>query len=281
MWGYSFAVSDIRVTLADGSERDCLQKIYPVAQSIALGFAGSVCIGFKMVEVMKHWLHNDAPDSAWLPLETLELWPAIARDIFAVAPSREQEAHCHLIMLSVDPKATNGPGPMTYAHILRSPDFDPVQIATNKVAGIGSGNFIDAYKQSLNELSENHEQNFSMMQMEANNPGGMGANLGFRITFLLKSTNPSGISSHLHYCWVYLGRTIIKTNNHTTIGAWTAMDSGSGTNQPEGSAKPSSVDRSQAIPGGIYFEMPKIAQSWGELGHLLQATGAQAEGTVA
>jgi hypothetical protein len=53
MWGYSFAVSDVRVTLADGSERDCLQKIYPVARSIALGFAGSVRLGFKMVEAMK------------------------------------------------------------------------------------------------------------------------------------------------------------------------------------------------------------------------------------
>jgi hypothetical protein len=35
-------------------------------------------------------------------------------------------------------------------------------IATHKVAGIGSGNFIDEYKKSLDELSENHEQNFSM-----------------------------------------------------------------------------------------------------------------------
>jgi hypothetical protein len=37
MWGYSIGISDIRVTLADGSEHDCLQKIYPIAQSITLG----------------------------------------------------------------------------------------------------------------------------------------------------------------------------------------------------------------------------------------------------
>ncbi len=53
IFGYSVGVSDIRVTLYDGSERDCLQKIYPIAQSIALGFAGSVRIGFEMVDVMK------------------------------------------------------------------------------------------------------------------------------------------------------------------------------------------------------------------------------------
>jgi hypothetical protein len=99
--------------ISDGSERDCLQKIYPVAQSIALGFAGSVCIGFKMVEVMKEWLHNDTPDSAWISLETIELWPDIARNIFAAAPPQEQAGHCHLIMLSADPKATNGRAPVT------------------------------------------------------------------------------------------------------------------------------------------------------------------------
>jgi hypothetical protein len=281
LWGYSFAVSDIRVTLGDRSERDCLQKIYPISQCIALGFAGSVFIGFKMVEAMKHWLKNDAPDCAWILLETLELWPEIARDIFAASPPEEQAEHCHLMVLSADPNATNGMGPVTYAHILRSPDFEPVQIGTHKVAGIGSGNFIDEYKRSLDGLSDDHGQNFSMMQMEAGMPGGMGSNLGLRITNLVKSTNPSGISSHLHYCWVYLGRTVIKTNDHMTAGAWTAMDGGSGINQPEGSPKPSSIIESQGIPGATYFSMPKIAQSWGELEQMLQSTGARAEGTIA
>jgi hypothetical protein len=100
LWGYSFGISDIRVTLADGSERDCLQKVYPIDQSIALSFAGSVCIGFKMVEVMKQWLCKDKPDCAWFPLETIELWPELARNIFASAPPGEQAGHCHLIMLS-------------------------------------------------------------------------------------------------------------------------------------------------------------------------------------
>lgn len=168
--GYSFAVSDIRVTLRDGSERDCLQKIYPIANSIALGFAGSVRIGFAMVEAMKDWLRCDDPTKAWFPLELVQLWPAIAREIFFAAPRSEQTSHCHLIVLSVDPQAMNGPWPVTYAHIFKSPAFEPVEIGRNKVAGIGSGNFIDKYKTSLHELSEDHQQNFSMMQMETNNP---------------------------------------------------------------------------------------------------------------
>ena len=66
----------------------------------------------------------------------------------------------------------------------------------------------------------------------------------------------------------------MKTNDHVTIGAWTGMDSGSGINQPEGSLKSPSFDKSQALPGGTYFEMPNIAQSWSELKQVLESSGA-------
>jgi hypothetical protein len=148
------------------------------------------------------------------------------------------------------------------------------------VAGIGSGTFIEEYRESLDELSNDHEQNFSMMQMETNNSGGMGANLGFRITDLLKRTNPAGISSHLHYCWVYLGRTIIRTNDHFTVGPWTALEAGSGINQLDVTAKPPAFIP-LAIQEGTHFTMPQIAQSWGELEQILQSSGARAEGCVA
>jgi hypothetical protein len=282
MWGYSIGISDVRVTLADGSEYDCLQKIYPIAQSIALGFAGSVRIGFKMINVMKDWLHNEEPNHAWIPLETADLWPEIARAVFAAAPSTEQAGQCALIMLSADPTVVTGLGPQTYVHIFKSPDFIPIRVRTHRVSGIGSGSFIDEYKQYLEEISDNHERNFSLMKMEAGMPGGMGGILGFDLTNMIKRTNPSGISSHLHYCWVYLGKTIIKTNNHVTIGAWTALEGGSGINQPELPVKPSTVETVQGTPGrGTPFEMPKIAQSWVELEEILRTSGARTEAMVA
>ncbi|SRR6266566_2270869 len=122
-------------------------------------------------------------------------------------------------------------------------------------------------------MSENHDQNFSLMQGETNNPGGMGTMLGFRITRMIEDTNPSGISSHLHYCWVYLGKTIVKASNHMTAGAWTGFESGSGINQPEGAARPITDDK--RIPGATHFEMPKIAQSWSELREILQSSGGR------
>ena len=94
MFGYRIGISDIRVTLADGLERNCLQNIYPIFQWIALGFACSVAIGFAMVSTMRRWLDCDKPDHAWKRLETVELWPQIAKNIFAAAPSEEQAGQC-------------------------------------------------------------------------------------------------------------------------------------------------------------------------------------------
>jgi hypothetical protein len=280
LWGYSIGISDIRVTLADGSEVDCLQKIYPIAQSIALGFAGSVAIGFTMVRAMQQWLHCDEPDRAWNPPEVVELWPQIAKDIFAAAPACEQAGQCELMMLSADPTPTNPKnsiGPKTHVHIFKSPIFEPIQIETRKAAGIGSGTLIGEFQQYLDGISNKHEDQFNLMKGETGMPGGTGTMLGFSLTSMLKRTNPSGISSHLHYCWVYLGKTIIKTNNHVTTGAWTGFEGGSGINQPDTARRP--ID-SQNVEGANSFEMPKIVQSWGELHQLLSGMGAKAEGSV-
>lgn len=55
----------MRVTLSDGSERDCLQKIYKVGNLIAAGFAGSVAIGFGMIDKLTELLACDDPMRAW------------------------------------------------------------------------------------------------------------------------------------------------------------------------------------------------------------------------
>ncbi|MGA2921166.1 MAG: hypothetical protein ABSE28_08685 [Candidatus Sulfotelmatobacter sp.] len=280
LWGYSIGISDIRVTLADGSERDCLQKIYPIAQSISLGFAGSVFIGFRMIDVMREWLHCDQPDHAWKPLETVELWPAIARDIFAAAAPEEREGQCALLMLSADPDpAPTEFGARTYVHTFRSPDFAPMQAKTHKAAAIGSGTEVAEFKKYLDDVSNKHDRNFMLMKMETGNPGGMGAILGFSLTNMLTKTKPSGISSHLHYCWQYLGKTIIKTNDRTTFGAWTLLESsGSGIKQEAGGATQAPSPKQE---GGDPFRMPpRIAQSWKELILLLESAGARAEGST-
>lgn len=57
MTGYAFGLSDVRVTFADKNEKDCLQDINPVGQYLAAAFAGSVQIGFRMIESLCQYLH--------------------------------------------------------------------------------------------------------------------------------------------------------------------------------------------------------------------------------
>lgn len=82
IFGYGFGISDVRVTFGDGTERDCLQKVHQVGQFIAGGFAGSVRIGFAMLETLAALLHTDNKESAWDPKAVAEWWPQDARDIF-------------------------------------------------------------------------------------------------------------------------------------------------------------------------------------------------------
>ncbi len=82
MFGYGFRVSDVRVTLHDGSEVDCLQKIYPVARWAAAGFAGSVKIGFAMIDQLSRIGNAIEEQYAIVPGVLAQEWRAYARKIF-------------------------------------------------------------------------------------------------------------------------------------------------------------------------------------------------------
>jgi hypothetical protein len=74
-FGYGIGISDVRVTLGDHSEHDCLQKIYPVGRFIAMGFAGSVRIGFAMIETLRTFLYNEDQSLAYDPTAVAQWWP--------------------------------------------------------------------------------------------------------------------------------------------------------------------------------------------------------------
>lgn len=55
-FGYGVMVSDICVSLADGTVRDILGKAYLVGRFMVAGFAGSVLIGFEMIAALREFL---------------------------------------------------------------------------------------------------------------------------------------------------------------------------------------------------------------------------------
>jgi hypothetical protein len=70
IFDYGAMMSDVRVTFRDGSERDLVQKAYPVGPYIVAGYAGSVRIGFQMLDSLTKFLivpANAPQPGAWEP----------------------------------------------------------------------------------------------------------------------------------------------------------------------------------------------------------------------
>ncbi len=82
IYGYSVGISDICVRFADGSESDCLQKIRALTQHLAAGFAGSVAIGFAMLESLSKLVSGPAVKAPWDPQEFTRNWPEKGKKLY-------------------------------------------------------------------------------------------------------------------------------------------------------------------------------------------------------
>jgi len=286
MFGYGFALSDVRVTLGDGREVDCLQKIHPVGQWVAAGFAGSVEIGFAMIDTLKSFLRLDDLDLACDPLSIADCWPAPARAVFTGFEPEARQHGCHSMLVSTHPQEHGGnpSWPRSYVHISKSPDFQAETVLVHKLGSIGCGEAYEPCRHAIERYSNLDGQDV-LMQGEIGPSGGMGSRLGSVLTNVLMQAQPGGISSHLHYCWVYRGQIIIQTNDHSTIGRWSVWNHGSGIGQEP---KPMLNDSSPSIPpsdvqgfSGNVFRMPQIATTWEELCRLLDSHDLNVDGCIA
>jgi hypothetical protein len=276
MFGFGFGLSDIRVTLGDGSERDCLQKIYPVGRYIAAGFAGSVQIGFAMIDELRRRANLADEKLSCDPNLVARDWPQFARAIFDNSSSEDQAGQCHLMLISAHPNEHNGnPNwPRCYVHIFRSPTFEAEVVPVHTLGTIGCGSHYEPCKEVIDRFNSSNDRRMFYMQA-GQTLGGMGSMIGIDITDLLMRVQPGGISTHLHYCWVYRGKITISTNDHTQKGRWSIIPLGS-ENSPTLPFESKILD-----DGSVIFAMPTIATTWKELQQLLAVSGSSAKGCIA
>lgn len=274
MFGYGFGISDIRVTLGDGSEVDCLQKIYPVARWAAAGFAGSVKIGFAMIDKLSRMGNSIEEPYAIIPAVFAREWPTYARKVFEHFPDeRERRSGSHLMLISTDPQEDNGnPNcPRCYVHIFKSPDFEPEEIKVHKLGSIGIGSGYDECRAVIEGF---FDRRIFHMKIGMGNEGGMGTSIGHDLTSLLMLIQPKSISSNLHYCWVYRGKIIIETNNRIMEGRWTIF--------PLGHTQDQFDDSEEALDEGtVAFRMPPLATTWDELDQILKSRNLNSACAVA
>lgn len=280
--GYGIGVSDIRVTLANGTERDCVQKIYNVGRFIAAGFAGSVRIGFAMIDRLTELLYSEDPSGAWDPLAVAEWWPQDARDVFNAFSNPEQDLGCHLMLIGAHPTENNGssPWPRNYIHIFRSPQFKATAVPPPQVGAIGCGTQFAPCQAVVDSLSTDHDFRFSLLQGETGCSGGMATLLAFRLTLLLQNSRPSGISSHLHCCWVYRGKIVIAPMNYAARGRWSTFSTGVEAAEKAVREMEAGGEKALKSPGMEYFTMPPVAKSLRDLDRILSATGLSSAGAA-
>jgi hypothetical protein len=154
----------------------------------------------------------------------------------------------------------------TYVHIFRSPEFDAEEVAINKLGSIGSGSSFGPCRDAIDRYASDNSHRLMFVRGEST-AGGMGSMLGLSLTDILIKTEPRWVSSHLHYCWVYRGRIIVKTNDHRRKGRWSVAELGAGVeHKAESGACAQDADAE-------HFEMPTIAASWKELVEFLDSRG--------
>ena len=235
-----------------------------------------------MVDRLTELLACSDPTCAWDPVAVAGWWPQDAREVFNTFPQSERDLQSHVILIGVHPTEHNGnPGwPKNYVYKFRSPDFEAVMAAPPEVTAIGCGTEFEPCRAAVESISNDHETRFNIMKGEQGCPGGMATLLGFKLTLLLQETQPRGVSSHLHYCWVYRGRVLVAPNNYATVGRWKTFSTG-----VDAAEKDLRGDQGGAntlvSPGMDVFQMPAVAKSWKELDRLLQASGSSAARAIA
>lgn len=218
--GYGAIYSDVQVTLRNGSTRDLVQKAYPITNSIAAGFAGSVRIGFSLLDSLTSFLRLppdvDPNQIGWDPRWISANWAPFAKSVFDKADASERRLGSKLLIVAASPNENCGIETKVYFTRFSAPDFRPgIMSKPFKFCSIGSGAAITEYHDQLKPLFR-WSGHISTLKAEVGQPYGWARNLSFRISRCLADHPRPGISRHMHM--IIVGRrTIVVENNDENI----------------------------------------------------------------
>jgi hypothetical protein len=201
---YAITVSDIQVTFPDGSTFDLVRKAYGIGPNLIGGFAGSVYIGFELLESVTGLLRQtDIPRSAgWHPTWVAESWAPIARRVFERAPPNQQASGSEFIIVGPDPVEDIGIPSRAMPYLCRfsAPRFEPeITRGGNSAVSIGSGAHVPKYVDGIKHIMDPYSmENGGFLQLEVGNTGGWANGINFAISMMLDEHPVVGISQHVH-----------------------------------------------------------------------------------
>lgn len=214
IFGYGALYSDVQVTFADGKTQDLLQKAYPLANFIAAGFAGSVRIGFMLLQSLANFtrMPEDAAEThAWDPIWVSTNWSPIARSVFESAPAAEKSLGSQILMVGVSPTQSCGLGARVFLTRFAHPLFEPgIMSRATMQCSIGSGAAVGEYKRGIKPLVRFMS---NIHKAEIGQPGGWARQLGFSISRALADHPHCGVSRHIHILIVRRGQILVENND--------------------------------------------------------------------
>jgi hypothetical protein len=218
LFGTGALISDTRVVFSDGSSAELLQKAYPVGNYVAAAFAGSVRIGFQLIESLESMMA--IPDGAgsytWDPRYVASTWGPVAKQMFDAAPLEEKRRNSQILLIGPSPIENMGAPEIPRIEIARfsSPDFTPT-FARRGLAlrHIGSGSRVSEYKRAIRPLfritSGIHRAHMAGINEWARQ-------LAFSVTITVRDYPYHGISEHFHVIAIRLGTMAVYTNDMVT-----------------------------------------------------------------
>ncbi|MBD3669278.1 MAG: hypothetical protein HUJ29_00765 [Gammaproteobacteria bacterium] len=254
LFGNGVVISDIQVTFSNGKTRDILQKAYPLGNFIVGGFAGSVLIGFNLLESMRQFLalpEDIAQKHAWNPTIVAQNWSPIAKQIYDASPEQEKKLGSQFLIVGISPQEHTGVPSIARVFIIRFswPDFKPgIMNKPLSVCSIGSGAGVDKYKKALKGFFDIRS---SSIQFEGHGFGVWAEMISHSLGTVIRDNPKKGISKH-HNIFVFNRSQLIETNNDETI-------------YPPDDAEP------------IEIKMPDIAKSYEEFIRMTQSRGYRSE----
>jgi hypothetical protein len=251
-------ISDVQVKFATGEYRDLLQKAYMISNHVAAGFAGSVKIGFSLLDSLSvHLRISEEQKStyAWNPRWIADTWPKIARATFLKHHETERKLGAALLIVAISPTEDRGVAEFPKVFLIRcnSPDFKPGIITRGfQSCSIGSGAGVQKYKSALNQLCRMQSGSH---QAEVGKPFGWADTLCFALSRTAIENQVAGVSSHFNLlAFNRSAPPFITNSDHNTYSK-------------DGTSK-------------IEHRMPSVAQSYSEFQSMCQVTGQNSESAL-
>lgn len=112
LFGYGVVVSDVKVSWKNSHrELPILQKAHFIGNSIVAGFAGSVRIGFRLIDSLRAGMTSAGPNDGWHPWWVAKHWQAEAGRIFETSEPQEKQLKSEVLLMGVSPTGSGSAFP--------------------------------------------------------------------------------------------------------------------------------------------------------------------------